>query len=284
MAVFSCQGVKLRLQCPINTHRVERGEFLVLVPFTKKDPSRTQKSEQSTSSVSTTDNSSISDFASSAWADIMNDLSYLREASDNGTPTSHKVGAFSLGDRTEAMAADIGLGDKKETLAGDTSSCTFEGKRKRSSDFDKLMGLPYDYILSALQFCSKDVLEEHNREVFVKILESVNCLAEPNRGLCLLSRKVNLPGGGMGVQPNDGSSCLCPEWLKIILKAFAFVNIFSAFLHLQQKTITTTNLEKALNQLGKSGIKLSMKDIKHVSILCPKVLGWFIEGLRTMSQ
>jgi len=78
----------------------------------------------------------------------------------------------------------------------------------------------------------------------------------------------------MGVGPKSGTSCLCPAWLKLIMKAFAFLNIFSAFHHLQQKKLTTARLEEVLNKLGKSGIKLDMKNIEHVSLVCPKVLDW----------
>ncbi|KAG6675366.1 hypothetical protein I3842_15G097700 [Carya illinoinensis] len=264
------KGVKLRLQSRISAHRIERGEFLVLVPFTKKDPSRTQNYEQSKTSSTSLNNSSISKFADSVWSNVMQDLSYLRATQDNATLTTQKVGSFSLGDRTATVGGDFSLGDTKETVAGTSSSCSFEAKRKRDFDFDNRTGLSYDHILSTLQLHGKDVLEEHNREVFVKVLKSVSCLSAPGFELCLLLRKANFCGGAMGVGPEDGSSCLCPEWLKMIMKAFAFLNIFSAFLHLQQKKITTTHLEEALNQLEKSGIKLSMKDIEHLSVLCPK--------------
>ena len=253
---FLCQGVKLRLQSSIISHSIDHGDFLVLVPFTKKEPSETQKSEQSNN---TLNNNSILKFADSAWSDMMQDLSYLRETSNDETPTNHNVGSFSLGDGKDIMSAI-------------SSSRSFEEKGERGFDFDRGIGLPYDLILSSLQFSREGVFDEDNCEVFVKVLESVNCLSDQRFGFCLLSRKANFRAGEMGVGANNGSSCLCPAWLKIIMKAFAFVNIFSAFLHLQQKIITTTHLEEALNRLGKSGIELGMKDIEHLSIISPKVL------------
>lgn len=36
--------------------------------------------------------------------------------------------------------------------------------------------------------------------------------------------------------------------------------------------MTTAYLEEALNQLAKSGIKLGMKDIEHLSVLSPKIM------------
>lgn len=271
----------MRLQSQISTYPFDNGEFIVLVPFTKKDM-RTQEFEQSKTSLNSPNNSSISKFADLAWSDMMQDLSYLCETSGNETRTNRKVGSFSLGDRSEIMAGNSSLGDRKETMVGTPSSCSLEEKRKRGFDFDKRMGLPYDLILDTFQFNSKEVLDEHNCEVFLKVLESVNCLSDPHSGFCLLWRKANFRGGGMGVGPKSGSSCLCPDWLKMIMKAFAFLNIFSAFHHLQRKNLTTTCLEEVLNQLGKSGIKLDMKDIEHLSLVCPKVLDWISGRLRTI--
>ncbi|XP_030939060.1 uncharacterized protein LOC115963945 isoform X4 [Quercus lobata] len=265
------KGVKLRLQSLISTHCIEPGDFLVLVPFTRKEPSQTRKSEQSKTSLNNgLNNDSISKFADLAWSDMMQDLSYLRETSNDETATNDKVGSFSLGDRTETMAASFSTGDRKDTMDEISNFRSFGEKRGRDFDFDKGIGLPYDLILSSLQFSSEDVLDEHNCDVFVKVLESVNCLSDPRFGFCLLSRKAKFWAGDMGVGANNSSSCLCPPWLKIIMKAFAFLNIFSAFLHFQQKSMTTAYLEEALNQLAKSGIKLGMKDIEHLSVLSPK--------------
>ncbi|KAK7861571.1 putative atp-dependent helicase ypra [Quercus suber] len=259
------------LQSLISTHCIEPGDFLVLVPFTRKEPSQTRKSEQSKTSLNNgLNNDSISKFADLAWSDMMQDLSYLRETSNDETATNDKVGRFSLGDRTETMAASFSTGDRKDTMDEISNFRSFGEKRGRGFDFDKGIGLPYDLILSSLQFSGEGVLDEHNCDVFVKVLESVNCLSDPRFGFCLLSRKAKFWAGDMGVGANNSSSCLCPAWLKIIMKAFAFLNIFSAFLHFQQKGMTTAYLEEALNQLAKSGIKLGMKDIEHLSVLSPK--------------
>ena len=261
----------MRLQSQISTYPFENGEFIVLVPFTKKD-TRAPEFEQSKTSLDSPNNSSISKFADLAWSDMMQDLSYLCETSGNEICTNRKVGSFSLGDGRDIMEGNSSLGDRKETIVGMPSSCSFAAKRKRGFNFDKRRGLSYDLILDTLRYNSKEALDEHNCEVFLKVLESVNCLSDPHSGFCLLSRKANFRAGGMGV--GSGNSCLCPAWLKMITKAFAFLNIFSAFHHLQQKKLTTSCLEEVLNQLGKSGIKLCMKDIEHLSLVCPKVLDW----------
>ena len=71
------QGVKLKLQSRIGTLEIGNGEFLVLVPFIKKDTSqttRTQNSNRSKTSMQVPNQPSISKFADSAWSDMMQDL------------------------------------------------------------------------------------------------------------------------------------------------------------------------------------------------------------------
>ena len=78
------QGVKLKLQSRIGTLELGNGEFLVLVPFTKKvisQTTRTQNSTQSKTSMQVLNQPSISKFADSAWSDMMQDLSYLGDTS-----------------------------------------------------------------------------------------------------------------------------------------------------------------------------------------------------------
>ena len=75
------QGVKLKLQSRIGTLEIGNGEFLVLVPFTKKDntsqTTRSQNSNHSKTSMQVPNQPSISKFADSAWSDMMQDLTYL---------------------------------------------------------------------------------------------------------------------------------------------------------------------------------------------------------------
>ena len=63
----------------------------------------------------------------------------------------------------------------------------------------------------------------------------------------------------------------CCVVLKIVVKAFAFVNIFSTFLYLQRRELTLVLLEEALSELAKFGVKLGLDDIKLLSLLCPHV-------------
>ena len=123
------QGVKLKLQSRIGTLEIGNGEFLVLVPFTKKDntsqTTRTQNSNHSKTSMQVPNQPSISKFADSAWSDMMQDLSYLGDTSVSKAPEL-KIGSFNLRDRRDA-------------LAGTASSWSSEAKRKRGIDCDDLL-------------------------------------------------------------------------------------------------------------------------------------------------
>ena len=128
------QGVKLKLQSRIGTLEIGNGEFLVLVPFTKKvisQTTRTQNSIQSKTSMQVLNQPSISKFADSASSDMMQDLSYLGATSVSQAPEL-KVGSFNLTDRRDA-------------LVGTASSWSSKAKRKRGVDCDDLL---YDILWS----------------------------------------------------------------------------------------------------------------------------------------
>lgn len=220
----------MKLQTQIDSYHFQNDEFLVLVPFAKKEPTRTE--EQDFSNVAPS--SSTSYLADSTWSNIMEDLSHLRKTTEE---TSDNASNFEL---------------RKEKLAE-----------------KKQIELPYHQILNTLDCNSDCALGEHNCEVFSKILESVNCLSDLPLGQCKLFRRACLKGV-CGID-GGGVTCLCPPWLKIVVKAFAFINIFSAFLHLQHWNLTTCLLEEALDQFAKFGVKLGLHDMKHLSLLCPNV-------------
>ncbi|KAK7304223.1 hypothetical protein RJT34_15350 [Clitoria ternatea] len=133
---------------------------------------------------------------------------------------------------------------------------------------EKQIELPYHLILNTLQCDGEGALSDRNCEVFLKVLESVDCLSDLPLGHCKLLKRVR-GGGGFGPRC---ATCLCPSWLKMIVKAFAFVNIFSGFLCLQSRRLTFCLLEEALNQLAKFGVKIGLQDVKHLSLLCPHLI------------
>ncbi|KAJ7978775.1 ATP-dependent helicase [Quillaja saponaria] len=240
------KGDKMRLQSQISSYYIENGEFLVLVPFVKKQSCQIQKCYQAENSEASSNfpaSASTSKIADSAWSDIMDDLSYLREAvaSNNDNPDTSKLGTFNV-------------------------------EARKNVECDEQKGLSYHLVLNTLQYPCKDAIGEQNCEVFTKFLESVNCLSDMRRGYCKLFHKASLRRGGMGSDTNGGQSCMCPAWLKTIMKAFAFLNSFSAFLYLQCKKTSTPLLEEALSELGKFGVKLGIRDMEHLSLLCPKLI------------
>lgn len=237
----------MRLRTQIASYPIQRHEFLVLIPFTKKEkePSRTSDSLQHDVPHTTNASSSTSELADSTWSSIKEDLSLLRDATENNASNSES--------------------GKEKPLETST-----EGALGR----EKQIELPYHLILNTLRDGGDGPLGDHNCEVFAKVLESVNCLSELPLGHCkLLKRARSKGGGGGGVRKrvSDGAICLCPPWLKIVVKAFALVNIFSAFIYLQRRDLTSILLEEALSELAKFGIKIGLGDIKNLSLLCPHV-------------
>ncbi|XP_057441075.1 uncharacterized protein LOC130732945 isoform X2 [Lotus japonicus] len=243
------KGEKLRLQAKIGSYPIQLGEFLVLVPFSKKDSTSTGTQNPDpvldSSNVANSASGSTSNLADSTWSNIMEDLSHLRdgtaECGDNSASNS-EFGAFASEPSKGGLGLGLGLGQEKQ------------------------IELPYHLILNTLD-CTC-VFSEHNCEVFSKVLESVNCLSDLPLGHCKLLRKARLEGAFV----KGGVTCLCPPWLKTVVKAFAFINIFSAFLHLQRRNITAFLLEEALNQVAKFGVKLGLHDVKHLSLLCPNLV------------
>lgn len=235
------KGVKLDVQSQISSFSVGSGEFLVLVPFGKKSQQQAQKSDDSaTHSKVMTENAS-SKLAESSWSDLMEDLSFLKNI-----PGS-------------------------ENLQGTSQSPSLQRKRKRELVSEKKKRPLDDLVLDILQSKSTNVFDEQNSEKFVQVLDSVNCLSDQVTGKCLVTvanEKDNL----VNTCTDNCTSCLCPLWLKKILKAFTFLNIYSAFLHVRWLKVTLGALETTIDQLGRFGFHISIEDLEHISMLCPKVI------------
>lgn len=228
----------MQLHDQIGSYQIESGDFVVLIPFVKKEPTQKEKPDSVFSSPNVACNASTSSFADTTWSNIMEDLSELRE-------TTEEIDVI-----------------KKKTV---------EGEMKRGLGSEKEINLPYHMILNTLDHTSGSA------EVFPKVLESVNCLSDLPLGYCKLLKRAYLKGNGGG-----SVTCLCPPWLKTVLKSFAFINIFSAFLHLQSRKVTTSLLDEALDQLAKFGVKLGIHDMKRLSLLCPHLV-CFVDDIEKAS-
>lgn len=228
----------MQLHDQIGSYHIESGEFVVLIPFVKKEPTQKEKPDSVFSSPNVACNASTSNFADTTWSNIMEDLSELRETAEEIDVNKEKI---------------------------------VEVEMKRGLGSEKEINLPYHMILNTLDDTSRSA------EGFSKVLESVNCLSDLPLGYCKLLKRACLKG-------NDGSgvTCLCPPWLKMVLKSFAFINIFSAFLHLQSRKVTMTLLDEALDQLAKFGVKLGVHDMKRLSLLCPHLV-CFVDDIEKAS-
>ncbi|XP_028763598.1 uncharacterized protein LOC114721875 isoform X2 [Neltuma alba] len=254
------KGDKLRLHSQIDCYPIETGDFLVLVPFTKKS----NQCDAFAAPPNVADTASISNLADSTWSNIMEDISYLRETrsdAENDDDASH-------------LKFDMFTDEHRKTTAETPSPNCPESKSKWDFGSDKQIELPYHLILSKLQYTSEteDALGEHNCEILAKVLASITCLSDLPLGHCKLFKRARQKGADLGSYVNNGSSCLCPQWLKKVMKAFTFINIFSSWLHWQGKKTASNLLEKAMNQLGKFGVKLDIQDMKHLSLLCPELI------------
>ncbi|KAL0736323.1 hypothetical protein Bca4012_012533 [Brassica carinata] len=203
------QGSKLSLNSRVATTAVNGGEFLVLVPFVKKERPQTPKPDLSEPPLSPS-------FSNSAYSAM------LREASASRAE-NHSVGV----------------------------------KRKR----DQEKTCPVEFLKGVLESDRrKDEFEGRNTEKLAEVLKARNCLSSPGFAKCLLSRETS------------SYSCSCPDWLKLSMETFTFLNLFSSLVESFGEKLYFTRLEESLARLSKSGVRVGIEDVKNLSILCPKVV------------
>lgn len=192
--------------------------------------------------------SSTSEFADSAWSDMMQDLSSLQEEVIDGIETRPSV--------------EFGRTD---------SDMQYEANRRYcESVFDEA-------ILNTLLSCDDDdEMDGTSCEVFMEVLESVNCLSDLKTKKCML-RSANIRSSEIDRADDSSDSCICPLWMKVIAKAFYFLNIYCTFLQVQQKKVTVLTLQGGLNQLHKFGFGVEYADLENLALLCPKVICRIIE-------
>ncbi|XVF54478.1 hypothetical protein PTKIN_Ptkin05aG0183500 [Pterospermum kingtungense] len=230
------KGSKLNLQCKVSSLSIQSSEFFVLIPFTKKDKPRVENPSFSH------DASSATSFADSAFSDMMQEFSSLRE---------------SLGNFSEDNATNV-----------KSNTDYFKVRRKPGRNVDrdeKNEGRPYEFLWNVLRSSDRDLFEESNCKKFVDVLQSVNCLSSPYSGKCMFLSEAEF-------RSSEGASCLCPVWLKKIVEAFALLSILSGFLQLRSERMTSGSLKEVLERLQKFGVGICMQDIECLSVLCPKVV------------
>ncbi|XP_043716898.1 uncharacterized protein LOC122664927 [Telopea speciosissima] len=248
------KGTKLSLGSQIGSHSFGHDDFFVLVPFTKKErpPTHHQLSSKPTASSQGPNQKSASSFSDLAWSNMMSDLSYLSGISRDGVQSD-----------PNAQGRDNVM---KESFFKHSSSIL----RRKRSNYDEQERLLDDLVQSTQGSASKKVLDEKNSKKFIQFLELVDCLSDPQSGSCFL--KVSLADNDAIPCNEKKKSCLCPSWLKRVLKGFAFINTFYVVFQMQQERITLDHLDGALKQLRKFGFDIDIADLKHLSVLCPDVV------------
>ncbi|KAG6535035.1 hypothetical protein ZIOFF_008953 [Zingiber officinale] len=254
------KGSKLSLDSRVGSHSIEHGEFMVLIPYIKKSQQSAVEYGQSgsrTPNVST-DRVAVS-AADSTWHDIMNDLS-----------------SFS------AMQAEITKTDNrhsKRLYCEEGGTSLGESRRKTYSDRACKRKLDDNHALHEV-LCSdaQNISDKQVSSIIRGVLESVNCLSKANSSGCLLFEEYYKSTGVV-------QSCVCPSWLKRVLKIFMFVNIMYAFVQRQKKCFTWECIDKALMQSNIFGLENAcMTDVKSLPLLCPKMIISLCEDERFLDK
>ncbi|XP_052179603.1 uncharacterized protein LOC127792955 [Diospyros lotus] len=259
------KGVKLGLQSQITSHSIELGEFMVLVPYTKKSQKQTQQVDRAATCLQGQNDCSTSRAADSLWSDTMQDLSFLCEITRKGNQQN-----------IESKHVDsVDSNDVTGKSAVNQSSKT---RVKKRFSCDKQEGHLDNLVISILQSSENTLLDQRNCERLMQVLESVNCLSDSHSGSCML-KEAHLEDCDANSHANKDNICLCPSWLRNMMKAFYFLNIYSGHLQLQREKITSTCLKEALNQLSIFGLQVGIADLEHLSVLFPKVVSFVNDEL-----
>lgn len=232
---------------------MEPGDFLVFIPFARKG---NQQAHRSIQSEELPDQRLAPNFADTAWSDMMQDLSSLGDVLNHNN--THNV---------EVDAPNV----NNPMPESPVRPPSLRLKRKWPFDGSSPEKQPDETIMSILQSTEDNNFDGQYFQRFIQVLESTDCLSDPLSGNCLL-REYILRDSEV-LWPGDCSnSCMCASWLKTILKAFAFLNIFSACSQMQGVGITWDSLNEALSQLERCGLEVLSTDIRNLSVLCPKMV------------
>ncbi|KAG8379349.1 hypothetical protein BUALT_Bualt07G0079100 [Buddleja alternifolia] len=245
---FCSQGVKLDLQTQVRRYLIGDGDFLVIVPFAKKDRHHKHRVETPSGDRNPIENLDTK-LADSAWSDLMEDVSTFHERQN---PPGAQMNSLNTENEN---AHERRTSSRKKELHND--------KEKEPLD---------DVLLSILQTSSDNMFNEQNLKRFFDFVDSSSCLTNPATRSCVLREANRIEDSEFDPSKSNTSLCLCPLWLKDIMRAFSFINIYSACLQLWQKKITITALKGAMDQLHKFGFRPGIMDLELLSQICPQVI------------
>ncbi|KAL3824710.1 hypothetical protein ACJIZ3_020739 [Penstemon smallii] len=251
------KGVKLKLQSEIGSYLIGDGDFVVFVPFTKKDKQQMDSIEASKtqSEVPNPNEKLESKLAESAWSELMQDVSSLRDVSGSENPPD----------------AELKPSNSENENNHDRRTST-RRKHNRMLNNVKDKGPANDLLLSILQTSEKNMFDEQNLKKILEFIDSSRCLSDPATGSCVMTETKNPRCSKSDLCTVKHSLCLCPLWLKDIMSTFAYVNIYSACLQLWHKKITFSALEEPLDKFHKSGFHLNLTELENLSQVCPQII------------
>ncbi|XP_018685896.1 uncharacterized protein LOC103993793 isoform X1 [Musa acuminata AAA Group] len=242
------KGSKLSLDGRVDDYPVEHGEFMVLVPFIKKSGQIPVENGPPVRSPPNRPLDSVpSPAADMAWRDIMNDLS-------------------SLSGITKDEITRSGPSNYLSSKKGETSV----GERCRKTSMKRTCKRKLDdsHVLLRDLLCSdeKNIFDQLMSDRIRCIVESVCCLCNADSGSCLLFEEYFR-------STSMSQHCVCPSWLKRVLKNFTFINILCALFQIQKKFLTWKCIDEALKQPGTFGLENTCgSDVENLSLLCPLVV------------
>ncbi|KAL6541223.1 hypothetical protein OROHE_010931 [Orobanche hederae] len=248
------KGLKLNLKSQIGNYVIGIKEFLVVVPFVIKDRKHRHGVEayETPSDDPNPKEQFETNLAESAWSDLMQDLSSYQDTSN---------------DRNLAEAGFMSMNSEDKNAYDNTTSLRTR-RRKKELNNVKEKGTSYDVILSILQASGDNLFDEHKVKKFLEFMDSSSCLSSPATGSCVMRESDALPVSEL--DSCNSTLCLCPQWLKDLMRAFSFINIYSACLQLSRKRITISSLNRPLDQLHKIGFRSGIAELELLSQLCPQ--------------
>lgn len=244
----------------VNGYSITQDDFLVLVPFTKKNrmPTRCEPSEESMLESKSSDGGTTSAVADSAWLDIMHDLSSLSGSSPQGGEPNLV---------SDNISKEVG--DPLMIQSSDMRSSN--AKRKRGFGLERQGSRTHDFLRDVLK--SEEFLSEQNCGRLHQALESVTCFSDLKTGYCMLFGEFCKISSLVA----EVKQCMCPSWLKTMLMSFTFLNIFSGFLQMRCEDVSWNRIKGAVKHLNGYGVEVSIADVEQLLILCPKVTDEKIE-------
>ncbi|KAL1824977.1 hypothetical protein ACET3Z_011755 [Daucus carota] len=252
------KGMKLSLGSQVSHYPTHPGDFFILIPFTKKDQKQEQKHEEVLAAPNVTSQCSSSNIADSTWSDLMQDLSCLQNTATNENQPYAEL---------QGMTFDSRTGDSRKHNV----TCSSETKWRTKSVSSEHEETANSLLESILQSSSNNIFDGKNCERFLHLSGLIDCLADPLSGTCLLNNAIS-KDSEKGPYLSKGGLCLCPLWMKDIMKRFCFLNLYSTVLGFQGKLVTFVGLKGALDQLTESGFQIGILDLEQLSALCPKVV------------